>query len=475
MKKILILAGIALALTAEAQTKADPIIMTVNGTPVTRSEFEYSYNKNGSQEDAVEQKSVEEYVPMFVNYKLKVEAAKEARMDTAAAFKKEFLQYRDMQLTPYMVDSLYIDSVARSIYDSSEKQLGGKDLLQPRHILIGVKQNATDAENAAGKALADSLYEELVNGADFAELAKQYSKDPGTAARGGLLPWIGPGNTLPEFEEAAYALNVGEMSHPVKTAAGYHIIRMEDRKALEPYDTLRPQIVRFLKSRGIEEASAEAKIKKIVDASGGRLNRESVLDSVLAAHVGTDNDLKYLVQEYHDGLLFYDVSKQQVWDPAKADTQALETQFKKNKKKYAWTEPRFKGFVIHGKTAADVKAAKKVLKANADGDWRAAIKSQVNKDSTVVSVSGPMLVKSGENAYVDGLVFGKDKKAQNKKYPVSDVFGKKLSQPKSYLDVKSVVENDLQDIREKEWVEGLRKKYPVTINEDVVKTVNQHD
>lgn len=475
MKKYLILAGLALALTAEAQTKADPIIMTVNGTPVTRSEFEYSYNKNGSQEDAVEQKSVEEYVPMFVNYKLKVEAAKQARLDTAAAFKKEFLQYRDMQLTPYMVDSLYIDSVARAIYDNSVKQLGGKDLLQPRHILIAVKQNATDAENEAGKALADSLYTELENGADFADVAKRYSKDPGSAPRGGLLPWIGPGNTLPEFEEAAYALNVGEMSHPVKTAAGYHIIRLEDRKALEPYDTLRPQIVHFLKSRGIEETSAEAKIKKIVDASDGRLTRESVLDSVLAAHVGTDSDLKYLVQEYHDGLLFYEVSKQQVWDPAKADTKALEAQFKKNKKKYAWTEPRFKGFVIHGKTAADVKAAKKVLKANADGDWRAAIKAQVNKDSTVVSVSGPMLVKPGENAYVDGLVFGKEKKQQNKKYPVSDVFGKKLSQPKSYLDVKSLVENDLQDVREKEWVDGLREKYPVTINDDVVKTVNQHD
>lgn len=475
MKKALILSAFALSLTMGAQTATDPVLMTINGTPVTRYEFEYSFNKNEGQQDAAEKTSLKDYVDMFINYRLKVEAAKEARLDTAKSFKTEFLQYRDMQLTPYMVDSVYIDSMAHSVYDNALAQLGGKDLLLPSHILILVKQNATDAQAEAAKARIDSIYGMLQNGADFAALAKTYSQDQGTASRGGALPWIGPGNTLAEFENAAYALNVGEYSKPVKTAVGYHIIKLNDRKTLEPYDTLRPQIYQFLKSRGVEEQSAEAKIKKIVDASNGRLTREAVLDSVLAANVKTDSDLKYLVQEYHDGLLFYEISKQQVWDPSKSDTQGLEQYFKKNKKKYAWTEPRFKGYVVQGKTAADVKAAKKVLKANEKGDWRAALKATVNKDSVVAVVLGPMLVKKTENTFVDYHVFGVEKEAKNKKYPVSDVLGKKLTQPKSYLDVKSVVESDMQEQREKEWVESLRKKYPFTVNEDVLKTVNKHE
>ena len=80
----------------------DPTIMTINGQPVSRSEFEYSYNKNNS-EGVIDKKSVDEYVDLFVNYKLKVLAAKEARIDTLSSFKKEFLQYRDQQIRPTMI------------------------------------------------------------------------------------------------------------------------------------------------------------------------------------------------------------------------------------------------------------------------------------------------------------------------------------------------------------------------------------
>src|SRR5574344_2976989 len=75
----------------------DPVIMTVNGKPLLRSEFEYSYNKNNT-DGVIDRKSVDEYVDLFVNYKLKVAAALEARMDTLYAFKKEFAQYRDQQV-----------------------------------------------------------------------------------------------------------------------------------------------------------------------------------------------------------------------------------------------------------------------------------------------------------------------------------------------------------------------------------------
>lgn len=463
------------AATAGAQTTADdPVVMTVNGVPVTRSEFEYSYNKNSNVQGAVEEKSVEEYAEMFANYKLKVIEAEALHMDTAKAYREEFLTYRDMQLTPYMVDETFIDSVARDIYDRYEKQLDGKELIRPAHILILLSQRADEAEQQAAKAKVDSIYEALLAGADFATMAAEHSKDPGSAERGGSLPWIGPGATLKEFEDAAYELQPGQMSKPVLSKVGYHIIKMLERKQLEPFEELRPQIIRSLKQQNIEEASAEHRIQQIVDASNGRLTREEVLDSVLEAHL--DNpELRYLVQEYHDGLLLYEISKAQVWDPSKADMEALEAYFRHNRPRYAWSEPHFKGFVLQAKNKKALKNAKKLLRDAADSDWKTIVKEQINKDSVVVMVTGPYLVHKGENKYIDRYTFGEKKElTPNARFPLSDVTGRKLKQPRTYLDAKAEVENDVQQENERKWVEGLRDKYVVRMFPEALKTVNKH-
>ena len=91
MKKTVLFSTLfALALTAGAQSAADPVLMVINGKPVTKSEFEYSFHKNGNVQDAVEQKSVQEYVPMFINYKLKVAAAEAAHLTRCRATKRSF-------------------------------------------------------------------------------------------------------------------------------------------------------------------------------------------------------------------------------------------------------------------------------------------------------------------------------------------------------------------------------------------------
>ena len=99
--KSLIAAFLLCCTTATAQTD-DPVIMKIAGKDITRSEFEYSYNKNNS-EGVIDKKNVEEYVELFVNYKLKVQAALDERMDTLTSYKNEFRQYRDMQIRPALV------------------------------------------------------------------------------------------------------------------------------------------------------------------------------------------------------------------------------------------------------------------------------------------------------------------------------------------------------------------------------------
>lgn len=455
--------------------QAKSVIMTVNGKPVTRAEFEYSYNKNSDIEGAVEKKTVAEYADMFLNYKLKVAAAEAAQLDTLTSFKKEFTQYRDMQLMPALVDTAYIDSVALDAYKRTQDQLKGQDMLRLAHILIYVPQNATDDADKAAKAKADSIYAVLQAGGDFADLATRFSDDQGTARRGGELPWIGSGMTLPDFEKAAYELTtVGQLTAPVHSTVGYHIIKLLERKQLEPYDTLRPQILTALKRQGIEDASADAKLKRLIAESNGRLTREAVMDSLLQTREADDPNLQYLVQEYHDGLLLYEVSKREVWDATAADTEGLEAYFKAHKKQYAWTEPRFKGFVIQAKSEKALKQAQKVLKKYGNADWKTAIKEQLNKDSVVVRVMGPYLSKQGENKFIDHCIFGSSEFPNTPKaFPSYGVQGKKLSQPKSYTDVKAAVEADLQKEREATWVEGLRKRFPYEINKDVLSTVKE--
>ena len=474
MRNMFIAACAIFAMSASAQV-TDPVLMTVNGKNITRGEFEYSFNKNSNVEGAVEKKTVDEYVDMFVNYKLKVAAAEAAKLDTLTSFNKEFRQYRDMQLTPYMVDQAFIDSVANAVYQRTADQLHGQDMLRVAHLLILVKPNASAAEKEVAKSKVDSLSRLLNGGADFAEIAKANSQDPNSAFRGGELPWIGPGMTLKDFEQAAYALKTGETSGVVKTDVGFHIIKMLERKQLEPFEELKPTLMESLKKQGVEEASAQHKINKLVAASNGRMTREDVMDSIMNAHVQTTPDLKYLIQEYHDGLLLYEVSKREVWDVAAADKEALSAWFKANKKKYTWDEPRFKGFVFYSKLPKMNKKVAAVMKKHGDGDWRKALKETINKDSLVVRVTGPFLCKKGENKMIDKHIFKVKKETPaNARYPYDGVVGDKMKKPKSYLDVKSLVLNDYQEKLEKEWVEKLRQKFSFKVNDEVLKTVNKH-
>ena len=231
----------------------DPVVMKINGQPVSRSEFEYSFNKNNS-EGVIDKKSVDEYVDLFVNYKLKVEAAKEARLDTLKSFLNEFAGYRDQQIRPAMITDADIEAEARRIYEETRSRIDGNGgMTKPAHILVMVKQKADEAQQKAAKERIDSIYNALQNGADFAELAKKCSDDKGTAANGGELQWIAKGMTLKEFEDAAWALEKGQMSKPVLSPAGWHIILLKDKGNFFDYDSQRADIVRYLSLIHISE------------------------------------------------------------------------------------------------------------------------------------------------------------------------------------------------------------------------------
>ena len=330
-RKTLVSILCAFAITAGAQT-SDPVVMTINGQNVTRSEFEYSYNKNNGDE-VIEKTTVEQYVPLFVNYKLKVAAALDARLDTLASFKAEFAKYRDQQVRPTIVTSEDVENEARKIYDDRQKMIGDKGLIRPAHILIRLSQKASSAAQDSAKARIDSIYACLRSGADFADLATRLSQDPGSAKRGGLLPWICIGQTLKEFEDVAFSLNKGEMSEPFLSPVGYHIVKMTDRKQLEPYDSLRANIITFIEKRNLRDAIAQRKVSEMVKSSNGQLTAAEIMQQRADSLAKVDETMKYLIQEYHDGLLLFEVSNREVWEKAAADSVGQMKWYKKYRKK----------------------------------------------------------------------------------------------------------------------------------------------
>lgn len=478
-KIALVAVGSLFVLSAAAQD-SDPVIMTINGKNIKRSEFEYSFNKNNT-DGVIDKKTVKEYVPLYVDFKLKVAAAEEARYDTISSIRKELYGYREQMLMPTIVDNDFIEREARKTYDNTAARFGGQDMLTASHILVLMRQDADAAAQQAAKARIDSIYnvlkavpsDELAG--RFAELAKECSDDKGSAVRGGSLGQFGKGMMIPDFENAAFALKAGEMSAPVLSTVGYHIIYMAERHPFEPYEYHHDNIIKFLEQRGIKEASANAYVDSL--ARQREVGREVIVDELYNQMIAKDADARNLAQEYYDGTLMYEISKNEVWDKAQQDEKGLEAFYKVNKKNFKWDAPRFCGLILHAKDAAAIAKAKKIAKATKnEEDWAKAIVAELNTDSVKAIRIERGIFKQGDNQNVDNLIFKDKSKAlkPQKDYPETDVLGKIYKKPRTYKDVRGMVTSEYQNMKEKEWVESLRAKFAVKVNDDVVETVNKH-
>ena len=458
-----------------AMAQDDPTIMTINGEPVSRSEFEYSYNKNNT-EGVIDKKTVDEYVDLFVIYKLKVAEAESQQLDTLSSFKKEFVGYRDQQVLPSFISDEDVETEAKEYYQRTYDAIGENGILDASHILLRLAQDATDEQKAAVKERADSVYAALKAGADFAELATRLSEDPGSARNGGKLPKFVKGQMVKEFEDMAFSLNPGDTSEPFTSAFGYHIIRMNGRESLQPYDSIRAQIVNYLEQRGVRSVLVERKLKQMVDDSNGAETREALIAKRIEEKEAEDPDLKYLIKEYHDGLLLFEVSNRMVWEKASKDATGLANYFKKNKKKYKWDAPRFKGIAYHVKEAGDVQAVKDCIKKVPFSQWAERLRETFNNDGPIRIRVEKGIFKQGDNKLIDRDEFhvAGTQVTTLKDFPIDATFGRLIKAPEEYEDVKGLVVSDYQDELEKAWIDTLRKKYPVVINKDVLSTVNKH-
>ena len=586
MKKIFLsiaLMGACLSTVAQEET-----LMTINGKPVSTEEFIYIYEKN-NQAGAVDPKTMDEYLDMFINFKLKVAEAESQGIDTTESFKKELKGYRAQATPKYLQDQAAMDSlvemswqhlaydrraahikiqcprsadsatvaealakltearervtvgklkterkkvkgkwknvekrqpveafeaVAREMSTDPAVQETGGELgwitpfryvypleeavyntpvgeiseifrtqygfhfvkveeerehveVKARHIM---KMVPADSLSAAKKALIDSLAT-ILTPENFAEVAKSESEDRGSSMKGGDLGWFGKGQMVKAFEDAAFSMEVGQISAPVRTQYGWHLLFKEGERGILPLDSMRTQVQRQVLR---DERSKEAD-KSFIRKTRAEYNLPAEMsDADVKAYADAHLEEKYpelrhLVQEYHDGILLFEVSLHEVWDKAAKDTAGLEAFFKANKKNYTWEQPRWKGYIIQAKDKSSLKAAKAIIKSAHPDSIQSYIAHRINTDSVTYVKVQHGLWEQGKNGAVDkfGLKIKGAEFTPAEALPLVECVGKKLKAPAEWTDEKGKVTTDYQDYLEAEWVKTLREKYPVVLNKDV--------
>ena len=591
-KSILFLVAAVSFLTAAAQG-SDETLMTINGKPVSAGEFLYIYEKN-NQAGALDPKTMDEYLEMFINFKLKVAEAEAQGIDTTEAFKKELKGYRAQATPNYMQDDAAMDSiialswariakdrraahiaiqcpanadsaaqadalakineayervtigqlkkekkkvkgkwktiekrlpveafdkVARELStDPNVQETGGElgwitpfryvyaleeavygtevgEISKPfrtqygwhivkveeeqdhkevkaRHIMKMVPRGDSNLDSLDAAKLAEiELIASVVTPENFAEVAKTESEDRGSSVRGGDLGWFGLGMMVKPFEDAAFSIQPGEISKPIRSQYGWHIIYKEDERGIQPLDSMRSQIQRQVMR---DERSQEVEKSFIRKTRAEYKLPETMNDAAVKAYADAHLESKYpelrnLVQEYHDGILLFEVSLREVWDKAAKDTAGLENFFKANKKKYTWEKPHYKGYLIQAKDKGSLKAAKAIIQSANPDSIQSYIAQRINCDSVTYVKVQHGLWELGKNSAVDKYGF-KAKNAEftpNEALPIVECVGKKLKAPEAWNDEKGKVTTDYQDFLEAEWIKRLREKYPIEIKDAV--------
>lgn len=251
---------VLLGLRAGAQD-ADPVIARVNGTEIRTSDVAIAEEDIGANLAQMPPEGRRDYLTTYITDMILVAKAAEAKnLADNGDFKRRLAYFRNKVLMEMLLQSeakaATSDAAMHQLYDEAAKQMAGQKEVRARHILVKTEEEAK------------AVVAELKNGADFAELAKQKSTDPG-ASDGGDLGYFPKEEMVPEFAEVAFSLEKGQVSGPVHTRFGWHVIKVEDKRdrQIPPFDQVREQLATHL----VRKAQAELITKLRADGKVERL------------------------------------------------------------------------------------------------------------------------------------------------------------------------------------------------------------
>ena len=274
LKTTLAAAGIATLLTGAAFA-GPKVLATVNGVEITERDVEIARAEIGEQiANMPAEESRRNLLLYIIENQLLAEAAKKESVDQGDAAGEVMVYYRRRALHDLYYDRMIRGAVsedaAKKTYDEQVKKIELKPEVSARHILVKTEEDALD------------IIERLNRGSDFAELAKEKSTGP-SGAQGGNLGYFSKGQMVPEFDKVVFKLKKGEISEPVKTQFGWHVIKVEDSRISKPpaFDTVKGQLMKgMISQKAVEVITAlrnsakidilDPEIKKALEEAGAR-------------------------------------------------------------------------------------------------------------------------------------------------------------------------------------------------------------
>jgi peptidyl-prolyl cis-trans isomerase SurA len=646
--------------TLNAQNAGEKVLLTIGNEKVTANEFLSVYQKNNVDGEVLDKKSLEEYLELFINFKLKVKEAEALGLDTAAAFKNELKGYRDQLAKPYFVDEevnaqllqqaynrklkdvrvshilVRVDKYAspedtmvayNKIMEIRNRIINGEDFnevaaevsedpsardmpaqgfqpprqgnrgdigyftvfdmvlpfedaaytmvegeisqpvrtefgyhllllesirpalgsVQVAHLFLKMPDNATAADSANLAMRADSIYKALKKGAPWEEMVKEYSDDKSSSENGGKLPWFGSNRMVPSFIDGIRSISdTGQISKPVLTSYGWHIIKLVDKKPVGSFDDEKADLKQSLSKDKRSNKSKESIIRRIkqednyqpnhkaleefnavVDSSvykrkweadqaagmnktlftlGNQKYNQQEFAEYMAKHQTINSketiayfidkvynewvdeqaiayedvrleekhpEFKALVKEYRDGILLFDLTDKMVWSKAISDTTGLQNFYDKNKDNYMWGERLDASVVIADKRADAEKALELINNGMKPEELKDALVDEKPLDVMVVTKK----FSKGDNEYVDkaGWKAGTSPVYSGTAGNFGFVIANDIVAPenKSLSEARGLITADYQNYLEAQWIKDLRAKYPVVVNQEVLKSLEK--
>lgn len=254
--------SLAVLLLTPLAASAETVVAKVDGMDITEQDIAVAAEDLAEAvQQMPEEKRRDYYIAYLADLRLASKAAREAKLDENAEFKRRMAYRNDkVLLEEYLAveaRKLVTEASMRALYDESVKQMKPEQEVRARHILV-------ETEDAAKAVVV-----RLKAGEDFAKVAGEVSKDPGSGAEGGDLGYFTKERMVPEFSTAAFAMKVGDISDPVKSQFGFHVIKVEDirERPVPGFDEVKGQIEQYLTRKSQQDAvmalRAKAKIERV--------------------------------------------------------------------------------------------------------------------------------------------------------------------------------------------------------------------
>jgi peptidyl-prolyl cis-trans isomerase C len=259
--------------SSSAGAASDPVVARVNGTDIRESDLAMAEDDLGAEiQQLPPDHRREQLISYVADVMLAAQAAEARNLQKTDDFKQREAFFRRKLLMGLMLQdharSLVTEEALRKVYDEQIKPMGAAEEIRARHILFRADPKDEKAQ-AEAQARAQAALERLKKGEDFATVASELTEDPSGKENGGDLDYFSKDQMVPEFANVAFQMYPGQMSNPVRTQFGWHIIKLEDRRnrPVPEFEKVRPQIETFLVRRGqtelISQLREKAKIERL--------------------------------------------------------------------------------------------------------------------------------------------------------------------------------------------------------------------